>query len=55
MGAFTSRAHAMGLEEESIFSAIDTVWVLIAAFLVFFNAMRLWISGSRFSAFQECG
>ena len=36
MGMFTGKAHAGGLAEESVFSAIDTVWVLICAFLVFF-------------------
>jgi Amt family ammonium transporter len=36
MGAFTGRAQAQGLGEETVFSAIDTVWVLVAAFLVFF-------------------
>ena len=36
MGMFTGKARAGGLAEESVFSAIDTVWVLICAFLVFF-------------------
>jgi len=36
MGVFTGRAQAQGLGDETVFSAVDTVWVLVAAFLVFF-------------------
>ena len=36
MGIFTGTANASNGAEETIFSAVDTVWVLLAAFLVFF-------------------
>jgi Amt family ammonium transporter len=36
MGIFVGPAKAQGVGQETVFSAVDTVWVLIAAFLVFF-------------------
>jgi Amt family ammonium transporter len=36
LGVFTGKAQAAGTEQETVFSAVDTVWVLFCAFLVFF-------------------
>ena len=36
LAVFTGRAQAAGVEQETAFSAVDTVWVLVCAFLVFF-------------------
>lgn len=36
LGVSTGKAQAAGVEQETVFNAVDTVWVLICAFLVFF-------------------
>jgi Amt family ammonium transporter len=36
LAVLTDKAQAAGAEQETVFSAVDTVWVLVCAFLVFF-------------------